>query len=129
MEQYGVYVPRLAPSKEYFAPGHRACIGCGEVLALRLVCKALGRDIIVANATGCMEIVSSPLPNTSWRVPWIHTLFENTSAVAAGIESALKILQRQGKISGQKIWQRLPAEKGEEYIHTASGPPVKGTFS
>ena len=103
MEQYGVYVPRLAPSKEYFAPGHRACIGCGEVLALRLVCKALGRDVIIANATGCMEIVSSPLPSTSWRVPWIHTLFENTSAVASGIESALKILRRKGKISEKKI--------------------------
>jgi len=103
MEQYGVYVPRLAPTKEYFAPGHRACIGCGEVLALRLVCKALGRDVIIANATGCMEIVSSPIPNTSWRVPWIHTLFENTSAVASGIESALKILRRKEKISGKKI--------------------------
>ncbi len=103
MEQYVVYVPRLAPSKEYFAPGHRACIGCGEVLALRLVCKALGRDVIIANATGCMEIVSSPLPNTSWRVPWIHTLFENTSAVASGIESALKVLRRKEKISGKKI--------------------------
>lgn len=103
MEQFGVYVPRLAPSKEYFAPGHRACIGCGEVLALRLVCKALGRDVIIANATGCMEIVSSALPHTSWRVPWIHTLFENTAAVASGIEAALKILQRKGKISDKKI--------------------------
>lgn len=103
MEQFGVYVSRLAPSKEYFAPGHRACIGCGEVLALRLVCKALGRDVIIANATGCMEIVSSALPHTSWRVPWIHTLFENTAAVASGIEAALKILQRKGKISDKKI--------------------------
>jgi pyruvate ferredoxin oxidoreductase beta subunit len=103
MEQLNVYVPRLATSKEYFAPGHRACIGCGEVLALRLVAKALGRDVIVANATGCMEIVSSPFPNTSWKVPWIHTLFENTAAVASGIEAALNILRRKGKISEKKI--------------------------
>ncbi len=103
MEQFSVYVPRLTPAKEYFAPGHRACVGCGEVLALRLVCKALGREVIIANATGCMEIVSSALPTTSWRVPWIHTLFENTSAVASGIEAALKVLQRKGKISDKKI--------------------------
>jgi pyruvate ferredoxin oxidoreductase beta subunit len=68
-----------------------------------LVFKALGRDVIVANATGCMEIISSALPNTSWRVPWIHTLFENTSAVASGVEAALKVLRRKGKISGKKI--------------------------
>jgi len=91
------------PSEEYFAPGHRACIGCGEVLALRLVCKALGKDVIIANATGCMEIVSSPFPNTSWEVPWIHTLFENTAAVASGIEGALKVLQRKKKISEKEI--------------------------
>ena len=91
------------PAEEYFAPGHRACIGCGEVLALRLVCKALGKDVIIANATGCMEIVSSPFPNTSWEVPWIHTLFENTAAVASGIEGALKVLQRKKKISEKEI--------------------------
>jgi pyruvate ferredoxin oxidoreductase beta subunit len=72
-------------------------MGCGEALAVRLVCKALGRNVIIANATGCMEIVSSPLPTTSWEVPWIHTLFENTAAVASGIEAGIKVLTRKGK--------------------------------
>ena len=97
MESLAIYVPRLVTTKEYFAPGHRACMGCGEALAVRLVCKALGRNIIIANATGCMEIVSSPLPSTSWEVPWIHTLFENTAAVASGIEAGIKVLSRRGK--------------------------------
>ena len=96
MENFAIYVPRLLPQKDYFAPGHRACIGCGEALAVRLVTKALGREVIISNATGCMEIVSSPFPTTSWRVPWIHTLFENASAVASGIEAALKILNEKG---------------------------------
>jgi pyruvate ferredoxin oxidoreductase beta subunit len=103
MERFDIYIPRVLPTKEYFAPGHRACIGCGEALAVRLVCKALGRNVIIANATGCMEIVSSPLPTTSWRVPWIHTLFENTAAVASGIEAGLKVLMRKGKIPERKI--------------------------
>lgn len=103
MERFDIFVPRTLPKKEYFAPGHRACIGCGEVLAVRLVCKAMGRNVIIANATGCMEIISSPLPTTSWRVPWIHTLFENTAAVASGIESGLKVLMRKGKIASRKI--------------------------
>jgi pyruvate ferredoxin oxidoreductase beta subunit len=103
MDRYSVFVPRLVTSKEYFAPGHRACIGCGEVLAVRHVCKALGKDVVIANATGCMEIVSSALPTTTWRVPWIHSLFENTAAVASGIESGLKVLRRKGKIENKKI--------------------------
>lgn len=84
-------------SEEYLAPGHRACLGCGEALAVRMVLKAAGPNIIVVNATGCIEIISSQLPWTSWRVPWIHTIFENTAAVASGIESALKILEKKGK--------------------------------
>ena len=86
-------------SEEYFAPGHRACSGCGEMLAVRLIAKTLGDDVIVANATGCIEIVSSQLPTTSWRVPWIHTLFENTAAVASGIESGIRAMARKGKYS------------------------------
>jgi pyruvate ferredoxin oxidoreductase beta subunit len=97
MEKYAVYVPRLLTKKEYFVPGHRACVGCGEALAVRLACKALGQNVIIANATGCMEIVSSQLPYTSWRVPWIHTIFENTAAVASGIEAGLKVMMRKGR--------------------------------
>ena len=95
METLSIYAPKLVTSKEYIAPGHRACSGCGEVLAVRYVCKALGRNTIISNATGCMEIISSPLPQTSWEVPWIHTLFENASAVASGIESGLKALKNK----------------------------------
>ena len=105
MEKYAVYVPCLIDKKERFAPGHRACIGCGEALAVRLACKALGDNVIIVNATGCMEIVSSQLPYTSWTVPWIHTLFENTAAVASGIEAGLKVMDRKGirTIPGVKV--------------------------
>ena len=85
--------------EEYLAPGHRACLGCGEELAVRLICKSLGKNVIITNATGCTEIVSSPFPCTSWKVPWMHTLFENTAAVASGIEAGIKILKQKGKYS------------------------------
>lgn len=104
MESYSIFVPRLLPKKEYFVPGHRACLGCGEALAVRLVCKALGRNVIIANATGCLEIISSQLPQTSWQVPWVHTLFENTAAVASGIESGLKVRRRKGRRPEEKAW-------------------------
>ncbi len=99
MEAQTIYVPKLITKKERFAPGHRACIGCGEALAVRMVAKALGDNVIIVNATGCMEIVASQLPFTSWSVPWIHTLFENTAAVASGIEAALKVMNRKGNTS------------------------------
>ncbi len=98
-----LYAVKTLPSQEYFASGHRACPGCGEALAVRQVQKILGRNVIVASATGCMEIVSSPFPLSSWEVPWIHVAFENAAAVAAGIEKGLEILQRKGKIKKQKI--------------------------
>jgi pyruvate ferredoxin oxidoreductase beta subunit len=96
MQNYTIFAPRLLSKKEYFVPGHRACIGCGEALAVRLAGKAMGQNTIVANATGCIEIIASQIPYTSWQVPWIHTLFENTAAVASGIESGLKAMSRKG---------------------------------
>ena len=96
MDTISAPVKRLLEQKEVFAPGHRACIGCGEALAVRLASKAIGENAIIINATGCMEIVASQLPYTSWRIPWIHTLFENTAAVASGVESGLKAMVRKG---------------------------------
>ena len=98
-----LFVPRLITTEEIFASGHRACIGCGEALAARHVCKALGRNVIITNATGCLEIFSSLLPLTSWQVPWIHTLFENVGAVMSGIESAYKARIRKGKIPDRDV--------------------------
>ena len=81
--------------EELVAPGHRACAGCGCILAMRYALKALGKDVIVSMATGCMEVVTTPYPETAWRVPWIHVAFENTAAVASGIEAALKVLGKK----------------------------------
>jgi pyruvate ferredoxin oxidoreductase beta subunit len=72
------------------APGHRGCAGCGQLLAARHVIDALGKNTIVACATGCLEVTTTPYPESAWRVPWIHSLFENAPAVATGILSALK---------------------------------------
>lgn len=102
MEPLNVYASRLINKQEHFTPGHRACQGCAEALAVRLVAKALGSNVIVANATGCMEVVSSPFPYTSWEVPWIHSAFENAAAVASGIEAGFKALVRKGKLPEQR---------------------------
>lgn len=102
LSNLSVYASRLVSKDEDFTPGHRACVGCAEALAVRLVAKTLGRDIIMVNATGCMEIISSPFPDTNWEVPWIHTLFENTAAVASGVEAAVKVLKRKGRFPSDR---------------------------
>jgi pyruvate ferredoxin oxidoreductase beta subunit len=58
-----------------------------------------GRDTIVVNATGCVEVTTSFYPYTSWGTPYIHSLFENAPAVVSGIERAIKVLMRKGKIN------------------------------
>jgi pyruvate ferredoxin oxidoreductase beta subunit len=74
--------------------GHRACQGCGEALgaryALDAALRASGGRMIAANATGCLEVFSTPYPESSWRLPWIHSLFANAPAVATGVAAALR---------------------------------------
>jgi len=103
VENFDLYAPRLINKKELLSAGHRACTGCAEVLAVRLMCKALGENTIIASATGCMEIVSSMYPTTAWEVPWIHVAFENAAAVAAGVEAGLAGLRKKGKIDDRYI--------------------------
>ncbi len=80
--------------------GHRACQGCGEALGARYAIdaamNATNRQLIAANATGCLEVFSTPYPETSWQIPWIHSLFGNTAAVATGIAAAVKIKKQKG---------------------------------
>src|SRR5580765_7910171 len=74
--------------------GHRACQGCGEALGARYAIdaamEATQRQLVAANATGCLEVFSTPYPETSWQIPWIHSLFGNAAAVATGIAAAMK---------------------------------------
>ncbi|HNX81083.1 MAG TPA: thiamine pyrophosphate-dependent enzyme [Candidatus Omnitrophota bacterium] len=76
-------------NRPLFNSGHTACAGCGQSLAARLVIEAAGPNTIIVNNTGCLEVFSTKYPETAWGVPFIHSLFENASAVASGVEQAL----------------------------------------
>ena len=75
--------------------GHRACQGCGEALGARYAIdaamKASSNQLVACNATGCLEVFSTPYPETSWQIPWIHSLFGNAAAVATGVAAAMKV--------------------------------------
>jgi pyruvate ferredoxin oxidoreductase beta subunit len=79
--------------------GHRACQGCGEALGARYAIdaamRATANRLVAANATGCLEVFSTPYPETSWQIPWIHSLFGNAAAVGSGIAAALRVKGRK----------------------------------
>ncbi len=86
--------------------GHRACQGCGEALgaryALDAAMRATGRQMVAVNSTGCLEVFSTPYPETSWQIPWMHSLFGNAPAVATGIAAAMRAKGRQDvRVVGQ----------------------------
>src|SRR3954462_14429298 len=86
--------------------GHRACQGCGEALGARYAIDAALRaadgKLIATNSTGCLEVFSTPYPESSWQLPWIHSLFGNAPAVATGVAAALKAKGREDiRVIGQ----------------------------
>ncbi|PJA38790.1 MAG: pyruvate ferredoxin oxidoreductase [Lysobacterales bacterium CG_4_9_14_3_um_filter_62_6] len=95
--------------------GHRACQGCGEALGARYAVDAAMRatqgQLIAANATGCLEVFSTPYPETSWQLPWIHSLFGNAAAVGTGIAAALKVKARKAGLAESAV--RVIAQGGD----------------
>lgn len=93
--------------EELLAPGTRTCAGCGAAVAVRMVLRAIqkevGKNFIVCNATGCLEVATTPYPETSWRIPWIHVAFENVSAVASGVNAAYENISENNKTEKPKI--------------------------
>ncbi len=83
---------------EKLAPGHSTCAGCGIPAIVRTVLGATEDPIIVASATGCLEVTTTIYPYTAWKVPFIHNAFENAAATMSGVEAAQKILLKKGKI-------------------------------
>ena len=85
--------------------GHRACRGCGEALGARYAVDAVMRvtknKAVAVNATGCLEVFSTPYPESSWRLPWLHSLFGNAPAVAAGVAAASKVLKKNWTVIAQ----------------------------
>jgi pyruvate ferredoxin oxidoreductase beta subunit len=87
-------VRHIENQESLFVSGHRACHGCGIALSVRHILEATGKNVIVVTPTGCLETFTSPYGYSSWRVPWIHHLFENGPSVASGIAAALKMQNR-----------------------------------
>ena len=89
--------------------GHRACQGCGEALgaryALDAAMRATAGKLVAVNATGCLEVFTTPYPESSWQLPWLHSLFGNAAAVASGVAAGLRargLVRRAGRRAGRR---------------------------
>jgi len=92
----------LAQMEDRLAAGHGMCLGCGIPLILKVVLRASQEPMVIANATGCLEVCTSIWPRTAWNVNWIHSAFENAAATIAGVEAMYKSLKRKGRIPREK---------------------------
>jgi pyruvate ferredoxin oxidoreductase beta subunit len=64
--------------------------------------RATGGQMVAVNATGCLEVFSTPYPETSWQIAWFHSLFGNAPAVATGVAAALRVKGKAGtRVVGQ----------------------------
>jgi pyruvate ferredoxin oxidoreductase beta subunit len=119
----------LAKRPERLAPGHRLCSGCGASIIVRQMLAAIDEPVVIANATGCLEVATSVYPYTAWRVPWIHNAFENAASTIAGVEAAYRSMVRQGKIPEQNTVFLAFAGDGGTYdigLQALSGAAERG---
>jgi pyruvate ferredoxin oxidoreductase beta subunit len=68
-------------------------------MIIRMLLAVAPGPVVVVNATGCLEVVSTIYPYSAWPVPWLHNAFENAAATASGVEAAAKALHARGKLA------------------------------
>ncbi|MCE4623691.1 MAG: thiamine pyrophosphate-dependent enzyme [Caldisphaeraceae archaeon] len=90
------------PRDEIFISGHGLCAGCTAGTIMRTLTKVAGKDTIIVNATGCVEVATTRYPYSNWLVPWFHSAFENTGASASGIVAAIRAMKKKGIIPEDK---------------------------
>ena len=122
-------VKELSSRPDLLSGGHRLCAGCAESVVVRQVLVAAQYPVVVITATSCLEVATTIYPHTAWRVPWLHSLFENAAATVSGVEAAYRALQRRGKLSGEKIAFVVFAGDGGTYdigLQSLSGALERG---
>jgi pyruvate ferredoxin oxidoreductase beta subunit len=93
----------LAKGEDRFMHGHRMCAGCGAPIVVKQVLMATDYPIIASNATGCLEVSSCIQEYTAWKIPWIHSAFENSAATISGVEAMYRSLVKQGKMEDKDV--------------------------
>ena len=67
-----------------------ACAGCGEAAYIKILTELYGKNMVIANATGCSSIYGGSLPLTPYKIPWMNSLFEDNAEFGFGIHESFK---------------------------------------
>ena len=110
------------------APGHGACPGCGILVNLNLLLRAIEDPVVLLFQTGCGMIITTGYPKTSFRVPYIHNLFQNGVATMSGIVEACKRRQEKGEIpKGDIVFIMVTGDGGMDIgMGSALGTAIRG---
>ena len=110
------------------APGHGACPGCGILVNLNLLLRAIEDPVVLLFQTGCGMIITTAYPKTSFRVPYIHNLFQNGAATMSGIVEACKRRQEKGEIpKGDIVFIMVTGDGGMDIgMGSAIGTALRG---
>jgi len=92
-------VKTIIPEEEFILGGNRACPGCGAVIALRIVTKALGNNVILVIPASCATIISGKFPATPYNFPVLNMPFETAGAAASGVVAALEVMEKDKDIT------------------------------
>ncbi|WP_455683606.1 thiamine pyrophosphate-dependent enzyme [Thomasclavelia sp.] len=79
---------QITKMPQRLAPGHGACPGCGIPVNVNLLLSAISGNVVLLFQTGCGMVVTTSYPKTSFKVPYVHNLFQNGAATLSGIVEA-----------------------------------------
>jgi pyruvate ferredoxin oxidoreductase beta subunit len=88
----------LSKKEDLLTHGHRMCSGCGAPTVVKMVLLASEYPLVASNATGCLEVSTCISEFTAWKIPWIHSAFENAAATISGVESMYRAWKKRGRI-------------------------------
>ena len=109
-------------------PGHGACPGCGIPVNLNLLLRGIEDPVVFLFQTGCAMIVTTAYPKTSFRVPYIHNLFQNGAATLSGVAEICYRKQEKGEIpKGDIIFVMVSGDGGLDIgMGSALGTALRG---
>lgn len=124
----GVNLNATAQIPKRLAPGHGACPGCGIPVNLNLLMRGIEDPIVFLFQTGCGMIVTTGYPRTSFKVPYLHNLFQNGAATLSGLAEICYEKQRRGELpQGDIVFVMVSGDGGMDIgMGSALGTALRG---
>lgn len=124
----GCTLNETARMPKRLAPGHGACPGCGIPVNLNLLLRAMEDPVVLLFQTGCGMIVTTAYPRTSFKVPYVHNLFQNGAATLSGLAEMCYRKQKKGEIPpGDIVFIMVSGDGGLDIgMGSALGTALRG---